>query len=120
MKIGRIDLFVYFLCNYYFSFHTFVSQLIFKSMNKQLLLSLFALVGVSVCLSAADEARLLRFPATNGNEIVFSYAGDLYSMWVTKCSLVFHPMAKRLLLPVSMMEIRKYTPSRQPVENHNA
>lgn len=39
-------------------------------MNKKLLLSLFALVGVSVCLSAADEARLLRFPATNGNEIV--------------------------------------------------
>ena len=47
-------------------------------MDKKLLLSLFALVGVSVCLSAADEARLLRFPATNGNEIVFSYAGDLY------------------------------------------
>ena len=41
-------------------------------------------------------------------------------MWVTKCSLVFHPMAKRLLLPVSMMEIRKYTPSRQLVENRNA
>lgn len=28
--------------------------------------------------SAADEGRLLRFPATNGSEIVFSYAGDLY------------------------------------------
>ncbi len=26
----------------------------------------------------AQEARLLRFPATNGQEIVFSYAGDLY------------------------------------------
>ena len=52
-------------------------------MNKKLLLSLFALVGVSVCLSAADEARLLRFPATNGNEIVFSYAGDLYRVSVT-------------------------------------
>ena len=52
-------------------------------MNKKLLLSLFALVGVSVCLSAADEARLLRFPATNGNEIVFSYAGDLYRVPVT-------------------------------------
>lgn len=52
-------------------------------MNKKLLLSLFALVGVSVCLSAAGEARLLRFPATNGNEIVFSYAGDLYRVPVT-------------------------------------
>lgn len=102
-------------------------------MNKKLLLSLFALVGVSVCLSAADEARLLRFPATNGNEIVFSYAGDLYRVPVTGGEAQrltshvgyemfprFHPMAKRLLLPVSMMEIRKYTPSRQLVENRNA
>ncbi len=29
---------------------------------------------------AADEARLLRFPSTNGSEIVFSYAGDLYKV----------------------------------------
>ncbi|MDR1675609.1 MAG: PDZ domain-containing protein [Tannerella sp.] len=29
-------------------------------------------------ISAADEARLLRFPATNGRDIVFTYAGDLY------------------------------------------
>ncbi len=28
----------------------------------------------------AQEARLLRFPATNGNEVVFSYAGDLYKV----------------------------------------
>ncbi len=27
-----------------------------------------------------DEARLLRFPAISGNKIVFSYAGDLYSV----------------------------------------
>ena len=32
---------------------------------------------------AVDEARLLRFPATNGNEIVFSYAGDLYKVPAT-------------------------------------
>ena len=30
-----------------------------------------------------DEARLLRFPATNGTEVVFSYAGDLYSVPVS-------------------------------------
>ena len=30
-----------------------------------------------------DEARLLRFPATNGSEVVFSYAGDLYSVPLT-------------------------------------
>ena len=28
----------------------------------------------------ADEARLLRFPSVGGNQIVFSYAGDLYSV----------------------------------------
>ena len=27
----------------------------------------------------ADEARLLRFPATNGTDVVFSYAGDLFT-----------------------------------------
>ena len=33
------------------------------------------------CLSAQaeDEARLLRFPATNGADLVFTYAGDLYT-----------------------------------------
>lgn len=30
----------------------------------------------------AEEARLLRFPATNGSDIVFSYAGDLYKVSV--------------------------------------
>ena len=29
---------------------------------------------------AADEARLLRFPAVGGGKIVFCYAGDLYSV----------------------------------------
>lgn len=29
---------------------------------------------------AADEARLLRFPAIHGDQVVFSYAGDLYTV----------------------------------------
>jgi tricorn protease len=29
---------------------------------------------------AQDEARLLRFPAIHGNQVVFSYAGDLYTV----------------------------------------
>lgn len=29
---------------------------------------------------STDEARLLRFPAIHGNQIVFSYAGDLYTV----------------------------------------
>jgi tricorn protease len=46
-------------------------------MNRIILFSLLAF-ALAATLSAADEARLLRFPATNGREIVFSYAGDLY------------------------------------------
>ncbi|MDR1500426.1 MAG: PDZ domain-containing protein [Tannerellaceae bacterium] len=34
--------------------------------------------GILYPVFAAEEARLLRFPATNGDEVVFSYAGDLY------------------------------------------
>ena len=45
-------------------------------MKKNLLISLL-LAGATSAIQA-DEARLLRFPATNGQEIIFSYAGDLY------------------------------------------
>ncbi len=31
-------------------------------------------------ISAQNEARLMRFPAIHGNQIVFTYAGDLYSV----------------------------------------
>lgn len=44
-------------------------------MKKLLLLGFFA--GICAGLHA-EEARLLRFPATNGQDVVFSYAGDLY------------------------------------------
>ena len=37
------------------------------------------LMAGSMAMAQADEARLLRFPATNGQEVVFSYAGDLYT-----------------------------------------
>lgn len=46
-------------------------------MKKLLFSLLFAAAATSG--AQADEARLLRFPSTNGNEIVFSYGGDLYS-----------------------------------------
>ena len=50
-------------------------------MKKALILLSLFLTGISFVLDAANtEARLLRFPATNGNEIVFSYAGDLYKV----------------------------------------
>ncbi len=48
---------------------------------------LFLLLVVSAImhlnpLQAQEEARLLRFPAIYGNQIVFTYAGDLYSVAV--------------------------------------
>ncbi|HEX9658314.1 MAG TPA: S41 family peptidase [Bacteroidota bacterium] len=47
----------------------------------RILTALLCLVLLStVGQSQNDESRLLRFPAIHGNQIVFSYAGDLYSV----------------------------------------
>ncbi|MBQ6953658.1 MAG: PD40 domain-containing protein [Bacteroidales bacterium] len=44
-------------------------------------LTLLLLTTAFVAASAQnDEARLLRFPATNGTDVVFSYAGDLWTV----------------------------------------
>ncbi|MFC2114159.1 PDZ domain-containing protein [Bacteroidota bacterium] len=43
-------------------------------------LNLFLLMlAISFSLLAQNEARLMRFPAIHGNQVVFSYAGDLFS-----------------------------------------
>lgn len=47
-------------------------------MKKSILFSM--LLAGNFMLANADEARLLRFPSTNGKEVVFSYAGDLYKV----------------------------------------
>jgi tricorn protease len=49
-------------------------------MKRVSILSLLLCAGISFLARGADEARLLRFPATNGSEIVFTYAGDLYKV----------------------------------------
>lgn len=46
---------------------------------KKVILAITAFLIISA-LHAQDEARLLRFPALHGNQIVFTYAGDLYSV----------------------------------------
>ena len=47
---------------------------------KRLILCAFVFgLGCSLALGA-EEARLLRFPATHGDRIVFTYAGDLYTV----------------------------------------
>lgn len=45
---------------------------------RNLLLLFFSVV--SFVPSIAQEGRLLRFPAVHGNQVVFSYAGDLYTV----------------------------------------
>jgi len=50
---------------------------------KQSLLGLLALLTLASGVPAqpaSDEARLLRFPATHGQSVVFSYAGNLYAV----------------------------------------
>ncbi len=48
-------------------------------MNKTLLCTLLLAAGFAVS-ARAEEGRLLRFPTTNGTDVVFSYAGDLYKV----------------------------------------
>ncbi|MFC1733984.1 PDZ domain-containing protein [candidate division KSB1 bacterium] len=48
-------------------------------MKRFFLLNLILILCSSI-LTAQDEARLLRFPAIHGDQIVFSYSGDLYSV----------------------------------------
>jgi tricorn protease len=40
----------------------------------------FTFMLVLGLLAAQDEARLMRFPAIHGNQVVFTYAGDLYTV----------------------------------------
>lgn len=47
--------------------------------KKRMLLCVLAIL-FPLFVHAADEARLLRFPATNGDEVVFTYGGDLYKV----------------------------------------
>ncbi len=49
-------------------------------MKQTVILITLLLLATTVSLVAQDEARLLRFPAIYGNQIVFSYATDLYTV----------------------------------------
>ena len=73
---------------------------------KRLFLSLALVAVAAVGAFAQDEgeARLLRFPATNGREIVFSYAGDLWTVPVEGGE------ARRLTSHVGYEMFARYSP----------
>ncbi|MBN2199905.1 MAG: PD40 domain-containing protein [Candidatus Aminicenantes bacterium] len=48
--------------------------------SKNALLGIALVIGLCLSLSGQEEARLLRFPAIHGNQVVFTYAGDLYTV----------------------------------------
>lgn len=52
-------------------------------MNNKILLAMAVAASSSLAALSQGEARLLRFPATNGHEVAFSYAGDIYTVPVT-------------------------------------
>ncbi len=59
-----------------------------------LLVPLALAFGTGPAVAAPDEARLLRFPAIHGDQIVFTYAGDLYTVTAsggTARRLTSHP-----------------------------
>ena len=78
-------------------------------MKRKLFCSLLAAASLPGALMANDEARLLRFPATNGSEIVFSYAGDLYKVSMNGGE------AKRLTSYVGYEMFPRFSPDGQTI-----
>ena len=71
---------------------------------KKLIIALAAMAVTLAASAKEDEARLLRFPATNGSEIVFTYAGDLWSVPVSG------GMARRLTSHIGYEGFAHYSP----------
>lgn len=72
--------------------------------TKTKILTLF-FMGMTLLATAQNkEARLLRFPSTNGNDVVFSYAGDLYS------APLIGGEARRLTSHIGYEAFAKYSP----------
>ncbi len=68
------------------------------------ILTLITLMAACVTASAQDEARLLRFPATNGTDVVFSYAGDLWTVPIEG------GLARRLTSHIGYEMFARYSP----------
>jgi len=51
-------------------------------MKRKLLIFSMLLALGTFAMQAQDNAKMLRFPAIHGNQVVFSYAGDLYTVGI--------------------------------------
>ena len=67
-------------------------------------LALAAALSTAALAQTPQEARLLRFPATNGREVVFTYAGDLWTVPISG------GQATRLTSHVGYEMFAKYSP----------
>lgn len=76
-------------------------------MKKTLFIS--ALISMLFMQMRAEEARLLRFPSTNGSDVVFSYAGDLYKVSIGG------GVAQRLTSHVGYEMFPKFSPDGQTI-----
>ena len=76
-------------------------------MKRTLLLAtllVLAVAGAAGPLAQAPETRLLRFPAIHGNQVVFTYAGDLYTVPATG------GVARRLTSDVGFEMFARFSP----------
>ena len=73
-------------------------------MKKLIPIALAAVLSTAALAQEPQEARLLRFPATNGREVVFTYAGDL---WTAPLS---GGQARRLTSHVGFEIFARYSP----------
>ena len=71
---------------------------------RQTLLTAVLLFSIPAMAAPGNEARLLRFPATNGTDIAFTYAGDLYTVPVTGGE------ARRLTSHIGFEVFARYSP----------
>jgi tricorn protease len=69
---------------------------------KRIFFSLFILFPI--LLFAQEEARMLRFPSVNGNNVVFSFAGDIYTVSLSG------GMARKLTSNVGTETFSRFSP----------
>ena len=73
-------------------------------MKVKSILAALAVFAAAASASARDEGRLLRFPATNGTDIAFTYAGDLWTVPVSG------GQARRLTSHIGFEAFARYSP----------